>query len=452
MIGACCVAWSRAVQVMSSARGPAGQGLPSRAAVGATVRPSTRARSGPRRRRGRPARWALGRRRADRRPARLTVRSADPDRGDAVLTADLDRADRPRRDRPGQPRALGAQLPAVALADRRRRRSTCSPTRRGRCRRTDPEGRDLLISCGAGAAPPARGAAGRRPGARGAPAARPGAPRAPGRGRAGIRAGRCPTTWRSPRAIETRRSDRRMFSTWPVPERAARRPGRGRRRGRAPGCRTWRGSRSGYAVAGLVEHAAVEQALTPDLAQETAAVDRPQPRRPPRACPPATCPAEPGRHRARPALRRRRAAAEPSSGGDESDGTVLALLATARRRPARPAARRRGAQRGAAHRHPVRAGDRPDQPAAGGARHPGRAPRRSVLGGAASRRSCCGWAGRRSAPIPVPPHRPPSGRRHDRGPRRPGRCRPRGGGSRWNPCLDAGPVGPRADHAVAARS
>ena len=71
------------------------------------------------------------------------------------------------------------------------------------------------------------------------------------------------------RAIENRRSDRRVFSSWPVPpemltvlvERAA---------GEGALLRVLDRESDRSAVARLIEHAAVEQALSPDMAQETA--------------------------------------------------------------------------------------------------------------------------------------------------------------------------------------
>jgi nitroreductase len=71
-------------------------------------------------------------------------------------------------------------------------------------------------------------------------------------------------------AIPNRRSDRRMFSTWPVPDTLL---------DMLTGAAANEGARFAVlelesqrqAVAGLVERAAVVQALTPDVAQETAA-------------------------------------------------------------------------------------------------------------------------------------------------------------------------------------
>lgn len=127
------------------------------------------------------------------------------------------------------------------------------------------------------------------------------------------------------RAIENRRTDRRVFSTWPVPsamlagfvriaaEQGARLKVLDRESDR-------------YAVARLLEHAAVQQALTPDVAQETAEWSGRR-RGAREGVPGANVPAEPVgmvpvRHFA--------GAEQPESvlGKYESDGTVLALLAT----------------------------------------------------------------------------------------------------------------------------
>lgn len=127
------------------------------------------------------------------------------------------------------------------------------------------------------------------------------------------------------RAIETRRSDRRVFSSWPVPSQfldamvhAADRQG-------ARLVVLERESQR-YAVARLVERAAVEQGLAPGVARETAEWTG-RSRGAPEGVPAANVPASPEgvvpvRH---------------FSGGEqtqsllgryESDGTVLVLLAT----------------------------------------------------------------------------------------------------------------------------
>ena len=127
------------------------------------------------------------------------------------------------------------------------------------------------------------------------------------------------------RAIENRRTDRRVFSSWPVPPamldefvRTAADEG--------ALMKVLDRESDRHAVARLIEHAAVEQALTPDLAQETAEwTGRSRGAR--EGVPRANVPAEPGgtvpvRHFA--------AAEQPESllGRYESDGTVLALLST----------------------------------------------------------------------------------------------------------------------------
>jgi hypothetical protein len=127
------------------------------------------------------------------------------------------------------------------------------------------------------------------------------------------------------RAIENRRTDRRVFSSWPVPPamlaefvRIAVDHG--------ALLKVLESESDRYAVARLIEHAAVEQALTPDLAQETAEwTGRSRSAR--EGVPGANVPSEPVgtvpvRHFA--------AAEQPESllGKYESDGTVLALIAT----------------------------------------------------------------------------------------------------------------------------
>lgn len=126
-------------------------------------------------------------------------------------------------------------------------------------------------------------------------------------------------------AIELRRSDRRIFSTWPVPDEliadlvdAA---------GREDAVlRVLDGDAQRSEVARLVEHAAVEQALTPDLGHETAAWTG-RSRSASEGVPAAAVPASPGgtvpmRHFAAGEL------AQSRLGRDESDGTVLAVVAT----------------------------------------------------------------------------------------------------------------------------
>jgi hypothetical protein len=127
------------------------------------------------------------------------------------------------------------------------------------------------------------------------------------------------------RAIENRRSDRRVFSSWPVPQemlavlaRAAEDEG--------VLLEVLDRESDRHAVARLVEHAAVEQALTPDMAQETAEWSG-RSRGAREGVPAANVPAEPGgtvpvRHFA--------GGEQEQSwlGRYESDGTVLALLST----------------------------------------------------------------------------------------------------------------------------
>ena len=80
-------------------------------------------------------------------------------------------------------------------------------------------------------------------------------------------------------------------------------------------------------MARLIEHAAVEQALTPDMAQETAEwTGRSRGAR--EGVPAANVPAEPLGRRSRPPLRRRRTVRRACWAKYESDGTVLALFST----------------------------------------------------------------------------------------------------------------------------
>jgi hypothetical protein len=127
------------------------------------------------------------------------------------------------------------------------------------------------------------------------------------------------------RAIENRRTDRRVFSSWPVPPamladfvRIAAEQG--------ALMKVLDRETDRYTVARLIEHAAVEQTLTPDLARETAEWTG-RGRHAREGVPAANVPAEPVgtvpvRHFA--------AAEQPESllGKYESDGTVLALFAT----------------------------------------------------------------------------------------------------------------------------
>ena len=127
------------------------------------------------------------------------------------------------------------------------------------------------------------------------------------------------------RAIETRRSDRRIFSTWPVPEPFLRTLARvaAAEEGRL---RILDEAADRLAVAELVEQAAVEQALTPDLAQETAQWTG-RSREAAEGVPAVNVPvgpdgAVPVRHFAG------RQMPQNTLGRGESDGTILALLAT----------------------------------------------------------------------------------------------------------------------------
>ena len=126
-------------------------------------------------------------------------------------------------------------------------------------------------------------------------------------------------------AIERRRSDRRVFSTWPVSVelldelvRAA--------DAQDGVLQVLLGPAERQEVARLVEHAAVEQALAPGTAQETAAWTG-RSRSAQDGVPAAVVPAQPAgtvpvRHFSAGELR------QAELGRDESDGTVLAVLAT----------------------------------------------------------------------------------------------------------------------------
>ena len=93
------------------------------------------------------------------------------------------------------------------------------------------------------------------------------------------------------RAIENRRSDRRVFSTWPVPvEMLAVLQDAAARQGALLKILDRESDRD--VVARLVEHAAVEQALTPGTSEETAAWSG-RGRRAREGVPPPTCPPRP---------------------------------------------------------------------------------------------------------------------------------------------------------------
>ncbi len=127
------------------------------------------------------------------------------------------------------------------------------------------------------------------------------------------------------RAIETRRSDRRVFSTWPLPE-AFLEHLQDAAHAEGGDLRLLNSDADVREVARLVEHAAVEQALTPDLSQETAQWTG-RGRDAEEGVPAINVPsgpdgAVPVRHFAG------RRMAQNELGRDETDGTVLGLLAT----------------------------------------------------------------------------------------------------------------------------
>lgn len=125
-------------------------------------------------------------------------------------------------------------------------------------------------------------------------------------------------------AIEKRRSDRRVFSTWPVPDGLVDRLRRAATDQGAALVVLDPARQAG--MARLVEHAAVEQSLTPGLAEEVASwsgrgrgsVDGV----PAANVPGDTAAAVPVRHFAG------RRMPQNELGRDESDGTVVAVLAT----------------------------------------------------------------------------------------------------------------------------
>lgn len=126
-------------------------------------------------------------------------------------------------------------------------------------------------------------------------------------------------------AIETRHSDRRVFSTWPVPEEfLGELVGAAADHGATLLPLTWGSERR--AVAELIERAAAEQASTPGLAHETATWTG-RSREAVEGVPAENVPvgpdgAVPVRQFAG------RSMAQSKLGRDESDGTVLAVLAT----------------------------------------------------------------------------------------------------------------------------
>jgi hypothetical protein len=190
---------------------------------------------------------------------------------------------------------------------------------------TDPEGRDLRVSCGA-ALHHLRVAL-LAAGARTTVQRLPDPARPTYLATIDTHAGRpSPDDLALARAIEDRRSDRRVFSSWPVPSQLL--SGLVDTAADEGAILTIldRGS-DRYAVARLIEHAAVEQALTPDMAQESAEwTGRSRGAR--EGVPAANVPAEP----AGTVPVRHFAGGEQEQsllGRYESDGTVLALLSTA---------------------------------------------------------------------------------------------------------------------------
>jgi hypothetical protein len=126
-------------------------------------------------------------------------------------------------------------------------------------------------------------------------------------------------------AIENRRSDRRVMSTWPVPaqlvaelERAAEAEG--------AALRVVTGDADRRHVAALISHASIEQSLTPRLLEEAAAWSG-RGRAAPDGVPAVNVPVGPDGTFAVRAFTTREQR-QDTLGRDETDGTVLALLAT----------------------------------------------------------------------------------------------------------------------------
>ncbi len=188
---------------------------------------------------------------------------------------------------------------------------------------TDPEGRDLLISCGAAlhhlrVALLATGYASRvhrmpdpaRPHHVAAVELTPAEPTA--------------DDLALVQAIEKRRSDRRVFSTWPVPDELV--EGLGRAAAAAGAALVVLDPARRWEVVRLLERAGVEQALTPGLAEEVAEWSG-RGRGSADGVPAVNVPGDvtaavPVRHFAG------RRMPQNELGRDESDGTLLAVLAT----------------------------------------------------------------------------------------------------------------------------
>ncbi len=132
------------------------------------------------------------------------------------------------------------------------------------------------------------------------------------------------------RAIEHRHSDRRVFSTWPVPPEFLAEAARAAVDHDAR-LHVVRSTRELRTVGFLVEHAAVQQALTPGVAQELAAwtgrARGSEAGVPADNVPEAAHGTVPVRHVAEASQR------DNVLGTGESDGTVVVLLATAADRP-----------------------------------------------------------------------------------------------------------------------
>lgn len=195
---------------------------------------------------------------------------------------------------------------------------------------TDPEGRDVRLSCGAALhhLRLALGEAGidtvvhRMPDPR-EPAHLAVLEPTPGRP--------SPRDHALARAMRERRSDRRTFSTWPVPPEFLREVGAAAD-AQGTGWVLLEGTQTRRRVANLVRHAGVAQALTPGTARENAAWTG-RPRGAPDGVPSANVPDQ--RDGVVPVRDFRGAEQAPNElGHGESDGTVLGALCTPTDEPA----------------------------------------------------------------------------------------------------------------------
>ncbi|MGY1633491.1 Acg family FMN-binding oxidoreductase [Geodermatophilus sp. SYSU D01186] len=195
---------------------------------------------------------------------------------------------------------------------------------------TDPEGRDLRISCGAALHHLRVALLAAGLGARVHRLPDPAHPDHLAAVETTAPARPTPDDLALARAIEIRRSDRRVFSTWPVPvEFTADLVRTAAEEGAA--LHVLERETERWSVRRLIEHAAVEQALTPGLGQETAEwTGRSRSAR--EGVPAGNVPVGPD---GTVPMRHFAGGEQPQSelGTGESDGTVLAVLATATDEP-----------------------------------------------------------------------------------------------------------------------